>query len=267
MKRRQCFGLFHFGFIVLVAAFATAFLHMGIAVCCVATADDSQPDDPKGPPQETIELPDIEVLGTKQELALRVIKSGLEGTRSNRHEDRNKPYCWFDSPAGTHMNYLYCGLNRSLHAESRYWQSIFTTGTPAAGTLGERRHVYRSNLPINRGEVESILARLGPAALNDEIVTRAMAGESMPKNVPTETEVEHFAMALKKVRNIRAQSAAASASNQESDAIEVVLEQQMAKAIEEAGLTVERYNAISDMVERYSSLRTMVQENMQGVSR
>lgn len=205
---------------------------------------------PSGPAEETVELPDLEVIGTKQELALRFIKAGLEADRSVRHEDRNKPYCWFDKATGSHMTYLYCGLNRSLNAESRYWKAQFTPpfGYMPSGVLRDRRHIYRSRSPVSPGEIESMMVRLGPSALNDEIVSRALRGEAPPDKIPSEQEVNRFARALAEIRRLRDDS--------ESD------ENRMIAAIRNVGLSVERYNEISDLVERYENLRDMVKERL-----
>lgn len=207
-------------------------------------------DGSQYPDQETVELPDLEVMGEKQELALRFIKTGLESDRSNLHEDRNKPYCWFDKATGSHMTYLYCGLNRALNAESRYWESMFTNATAAAGSLRDRRHVYRSQFPVNRARLEKLVDRLGPSALNEEILARGLRGEAPPDDVPSTEEVDRFARALAQVRAIRDGGDRRNA------------ESRMVAAIQDAGLTIDRYNQISDLVERYESLREMVKERL-----
>lgn len=211
----------------------------------------AQPGDPPGPAKETVELPDLKVWNEKQELALRFIKAGLEADRSMRYEDRNKPYCWFDKATGSHQTYLYCGLNRSLNASSRYWQSYLnprTSGMPAPGTLRNRRNVVRSAIPVKRGAVEEMVARLGPSEFNQEIVARGLRGEPLPDNVPTEAEVDRFARALARIKELR---------DEYDDA-----QAELIDAIRDAGLTVERYNQISDLVERYDSLREMVRQRM-----
>lgn len=203
---------------------------------------------PSGPTEETIELPDLQVMGKKQELALRFVKAGLEADRSLRHENGDKPYCWFDKPTGSHLNYLYCGLNRSLNASGRHWRDMWVTGVDAAGTLRDRRQIMRSNFPVNRAQMNEIVDRLGPSALNEEILSRGLRGEEPPDNVPSEQEMERFARALAEIRQLRA--------NSESD------ENEMVAAIRDVDLTVERYNQISDLVERYESLREMVKERL-----
>lgn len=203
---------------------------------------------PSEPAQETVELPDLEVLGTKQELALRFVKAGLEADRSMRHKDRNKPYCWFDKPTGSHLTYLYCGLNRSLNASGRHWRNMWVTNVTAAGTSRDRRQIMRSNFPVNRGQMNQLMDRLGPSALNEEILDRGLRGEALPDNVPSEQEVNRFARALAEIRHLR--------DVNDSD------ENKMVAAIRDANLTVARYNEISDLVERYESLRDMVKERL-----
>lgn len=207
---------------------------------------------PSGSAEETVELPDLQVLGKKQELALRFVKAGLEADRSLRQEDSDKPYCWFDKPTGSHLNYLYCGLNRSLNDSGRHWRDMFVTGAAAAGTLRGRRQIMRSNFPVNRARMQKIMDRLGPSALNEEILERGLRGEDPPGNVPTEREVDRFARALAEVKEIRA-----SHGGDGADA-----ESRMVAAIRNAELTVERYNQISDLVERYESLQEMVKERL-----
>lgn len=207
---------------------------------------------PSGPAEETIELPDLQVMGTKQELALRFVKAGLEADRSLRHEDSDKPYCWFDQDTGSHMTYLFCGLNRSLNASGRHWRDMWVTGVAAAGTLRDRRQVMRSNFPVNRAQLKKIMDRLGPSALNEEILERGLRGEEPPDDVPSEREVDRFALALAEVRKIR----------EGHDGDPVKAESRMAAAIRDADLTVERYNRISDLVERYESLQEMVKERL-----
>lgn len=207
---------------------------------------------PSGPAEETVELPDLQVIGKKQELALRFVKAGLEADRSLRQEDSDKPYCWFDKPTGSHLNYLYCGLNRSLNASGRHWRDMWVTGVAAAGTLQDRRQIMRSNFPVNRAQMQKIMDRLGPSALNEEILDRGLRGEDPPSDVPSEREVDHFARALAEVQKIRASHG--------GDGAEA--ESRMVAAIRDADLTVERYNRISDLVERYESLQEMVKERL-----
>lgn len=207
---------------------------------------------PSGPAEETVELPDLQVIGKKQELALRFVKAGLEADRSLRHEDSDKPYCWFDQATGSHMTYLYCGLNRSLNDSGRHWRDMFVTGVAASGTLRGRRQIMRSNFPVNRAQMQKIMDRLGPSALNEEILERGLRGEDPPDDVPSEREVDRFARALAEVRKIR--------EGHDGDAAEA--ESRMVAAIRNAELTVERYNRISDLVERYESLQEMVKERL-----
>lgn len=207
---------------------------------------------PSGPAEETVELPDLEVIGTKQELALRFVKAGLDADRSLRHEDSDKPYCWFDKPTGSHLNYLYCGVNRSLNASGRHWRDMWVTGVAAAGTLRDRRQIMRSNFPVNRARMSEIMDRLGPSALNEEILERGLRGEEPPDDVPSQREVDRFARALAEVQQIR--------EGHDGDPAEA--ESRMAAAIRDANLTVERYNRISDLVERYESLQEMVKERL-----
>lgn len=216
--------------------------------------------NPPGPAVGTMELPDMEVRDRKRELALRLIKSGLDAPRSTKHEHRDRMYCWFDKATGSRLTYLYCASNRALNAESRLWQGLFTDGSVAAGTLRDRRHIYRSRFPVNRGEVNEALARLGPSDVNEEIVNQAMHGAPLPENLPDTAEFDGFVAALAQVRRIRAETGAALAgkSPDERRAIVERGDRSMAAAIREAGLSVRRYNQISDLVERFESLRDRV---------
>lgn len=221
------------------------------------------PDNPPGPAEGTIELPDMEVRDKKQELALRFIKAGLEADRSTKYEDRNKPYCWFDKATGSHMTYLYCSLNKDLDHASRWAQGLLGYGPGDSPAF--RTKVYRSVFPVNRGEVDRMLDRLGPSKVNNELVTQALQGAPLPEaDLPDDSELERFAAALARVREIRSDLERALQEADKDRRRETVArgDRLMAEAIRDAGLTVVRYNEISDLVERLDTLREQVRERL-----
>lgn len=219
-------------------------------------------DDPPGPEAGSVELPDLEVLGEKQELALRLIKSGLESSRSEKYEHRNRPFCWFDKATGSHMTYLYCAKNKYLGQSARWAQGIFGYGPGDSPTFQD--NIYRSRLHISPGQVRRMLDKLGPSDLNDEIVNQALRGAPMPDRVPSVDELDRFVEALAEVRAIRSElseSLVDLSARERNRKIERA-DRRMTMVIKDAGLTVERYNEISDLVERFESLRKRVREQL-----
>lgn len=202
---------------------------------------------------EIVELPTIQVWGEQQELALRLVKSALERGRLTGYEARNKLYCWFDTGVGSHMIYLYCAKNKVLNDVNLAYA---TRGIDGAALVQRNSPYYRSHFPVNPLKFKRKLNPLGPSAVNDEIVMRARQGEALPDNVPTKAEIDRFATAMKKIKALRAESRA------DTNITTAQLDRRLAAIIDANGLTVDRYNHISDLVERYNSLRKMVQNEL-----
>lgn len=220
---------------------------------------------------DTIELGTITVLGERlderQALALRVVKMGLENRRRSSAEHANDIVCWFHAPIGTVLPHLYCGANWALDASRRAGIAKMSESfgglrvgmAPEAVSKAPRMedYLYISSQPVNPGFVEDLMASLGPATLNREIITKYVQGGEMPEDVPSEKELNQFLMAYADVRSIRAdyEPHLRELSREEREAVQLEADEQMVQAIEEAGLSVESYNAISEMSEEYESLR------------
>lgn len=210
-----------------------------------------------------LELQDMEVRDERQEFMLRLIKSGLDEDRSSKFEDRDKPYCWFEKPTGSHLTYLYCSLNKYLDQSSRSAQAVVGYGSEDNPTFNSK--IFRSARPVNRVELREKLARLGSGEVNDEILDQAIQGAPLPEaEVPDDAELERFSTALGQVRDIRTNVAGEleDTSPGEREAVVARGDEAMVRAIEEAGLTVNRYNEISGLVERFDSLRKRVRSRI-----
>lgn len=227
-----------------------------ILVCLLAGAGTASAEE-----SETVELEDIQVTGMSQELGLRTIKMALDAQRSHRLEDRDDLVCWYDKAVGSHLTQLYCATNRTLENAGDFGSS--TVGGPATGASSAAQNKIWS-WRVNRAEFEAALERLGPAALNEEILGRALKGEELPENVPTQAELERFSQAMAQVREIAGNydPRIAKASGEERVNLVAESDRMMADAIGGTGLTVDRYNEISDLVSRYDSLREIVRERL-----
>lgn len=222
-------------------------------------------DESSGNAVGVLELPDMEVRDERQEFMLRLIKSGLDANRSSKFEDRDQPYCWFDKPTGSHLTYLYCSLNKYLDQASRSAQAVVGYGSEDNPTFNSK--IFRSARPVNRVELRERLARLGSGEVNDEILDQALQGAPLPEaELPDDAELERFSAALVQVRDIRADVAGELEDSPpgEREAVVARGDEAMARAIEEAGLSVNRYNEISGLVERFDSLRKQVRSHIAG---
>lgn len=206
--------------------------------------------------EEPVELDKITVEGIQQGLVMRAIQVALNTPRSSKREDLDKMVCWFDQRTGSHQTYLYCSTNRALEKTSSYLQGA---GSPVGI---DEIVMYR----VNRGELEKNLAALGPVEVNQEIVQRTMAGEKLPDNLPDQAELDSFVEAFAQVRAVSESydPRINAASGEKRDALIRESDARMIAAIRDAGLTVERYNEISELVSRYANLKEYVRNNVGG---
>lgn len=212
---------------------------------------------------DKVTLDDIEVTGMSHELGMRAIKLALDTPRSSRVEDQDKLVCWFDRVTGSHLTQLYCATNRVLEEAGDFASAAL--GGPSTAASSSALKKIRS-WSVDRTEFEAALAALGPADLNAEIVARAMQGEPLPEGVPGEEELDRFAAAMADVRAISARydGRIAEARGDERDRLLRESDGLMAQAISDAGLSIDRYNEISELVSRYNSLRLEVRERLAG---
>lgn len=196
--------------------------------------------------EEPLELEEIIVTGERftleQETALRMVRQALTERKSYKREDKDKWVCWYRKPGGTHFTYLECARNGDLQAlrPDPMFGSLTTGGAGYAG-YGT---IYRSQRPVNKKKFESMLDTLpGSGDLDREFVAMTLAGSQPPRDIPSETELDDFAKAYGAVTQLDTAGAG---------------EQELAAAIEDAGLTISRYNRIVDLVETYQSLENEV---------
>lgn len=259
----------------LLVLLVVAFLWIPLA----AHADNETEKDPARDDDEmgTITLDPMEIRGYKEELALRMLKLGFERKPTSRAEDLDKVVCWIDNKVGSHLNYLYCGTNRallrmnragraSLHQLIRAYVSPKIGGPrePMVAGPGMENMIFRSDQPVNKGQMSKLMESLGPSSLNREVVEGVAKGERMPDNLPDDREIQAFVSAYAEVRDIRSEydPRLEQASGAERRSLQEEADQRMIEAIRDADLTIDRYNEISGLSERYASLRHLLRQQL-----
>lgn len=226
---------------------------------------------------DLVELGRMSVQGQRlepmDELSLRLVSWALDVSRSERQEDAWKPRCWFDKPVGSHIQYLYCATNGELNEITGQSKGLFAQFAGMGGGTGKgnapipevtNAKVVRSRFPINRGELDTILENFGSAEMNKEAVVKVLEGDRAPENLPLQHELDSFAKALAEIREIRANlvERVEGADETERERLVAEADERMAAAIESEGLTVRRYNRISDQVGEYVTLKAAVRERL-----
>lgn len=211
--------------------------------------------------EEPVELDELTVTGVSEALALRAIHVALERKRSDRAEDLDKMVCWYDQITGSRMTQLFCSTNRVLRRTGDFARGQLAETASADAPTGARG--VRS-WRVDRAELEARLRALGPVDVNEEIVARALSGEPVPDDVPTDEELDRFANAFEEVRQIAADydPRIAAASGDQRQRLVNESDRLMAERIREAGLSIERYNEVSGMVERFGSIREHVRDRV-----
>lgn len=257
-----------------------------VITLALASATQAQIDDPSeaelrpGTDQAALDLVELGRMSVKghrlepmDELSLRLVSWALEVNRSERQEDAWKPRCWFDKPVGSHIQYLYCATNGELNEITAQSKGIFAEFAGLGGGTGKGNEpipqmtnvkVVRSRFPVNRGELNRILENFGSPDMNREAVVKVLEGERTPENLPLQHELDSFSKALSEIRTIRAAFAERIEQADEAERQRLVagMDERMAAAIEAEGLTVRRYNQISDQVGEYVTLKAAVRERL-----
>lgn len=220
-------------------------------------ADEAQADDDgsfstDGPSAEElegaemipIELDKVSVSGMgmefKQEVTLRIIRQAYGASRSERRADRDKWICWLDKPTGTHFKHMSCARNGDLEALRP--DSLNPLGTPQPNKGYGK--IIRTTRTVNRAKLEATLRALpGSDEFDREFVNMVMMGEKPPRDVPNDEEVEQFASAWIAVRKLH--------RRRKPENVQI-------QAIEEQGLTLERYNRIAELTETFQSVENQV---------
>jgi len=187
-----------------------------------------------------------ERMSIKRETGFRIVRQALERQRSSSRKDIDELICWFETPIGTRMKYLYCARNGDIWARE---PDPFFTNAP-----GSRRQVpgygklMRSNHPMSERKMSYILNSLpGSSDLDNEFVTLALSGQNPPQDIPDEEEMDRFARAFYAVEIL-------SESGANDDEMEA--------AIEAEGLSLKRYNRLIDLVEIFQSLENQAVERV-----
>ena len=197
---------------------------------------------------EPLELEDYEVIGTltlRQEAAFRSLRMAMDQPYSSRREDAGKWRCWFEKPVGSRLNHLHCArigdLNSPVSVEASGVPDIARVIPMAAGADGG---TLVSKRPMNEGKVRRIMESvLGPAVHDEAFVGIARSGQQPPDDVPSADELDRFARAWRNVDELYAAGAD---------------EDQQIRAIEQTGLSLDRFNRIATLVESYPYIHSQV---------
>ncbi len=196
---------------------------------------------------EPLELDPIEVTGERsfeEEVTLRFLRQAIDGKRSERSEDIDNWVCWFEKATGTRFTYLNCARNGDLWA-------LRPSDVPGTGLIGSNREaragygtILRSTRPANRIKVRKALKNLpGSNEFDREFLARAAMGERPPRDIPSGQELDQFTAAWQTVNNLTERGA-------DDDTMEA--------AINEIGLTLERFNRIAALTKIYQSIENEV---------
>jgi len=200
--------------------------------------------------ESPLELEPLEVTSENwslnQEFTLRLLRGALGHPKSHNWEDRNVWICWIEDATGSHLSYLNCARNGDLWALER----PFGLQGPTV-PMGGYGTILRSSHPVNRYKLKQTLASLpGDKQLDREFVNRVIAGEDAPRDIPTDAELDEFTRAYQSIGELLKSGAS---------------EERQIAAIKSAGLTLERYNRIADLLEIYASLRNDVAERLKAL--
>ncbi len=220
----------------LVATFAL------ICSFSVAAIEPPAEEELAGAEEVPLEFGEMVVTGHQftfeQELAFRLVRHAMDTPRSDKREDRDVWVCWIDRATGTRFRYLSCARNGDLWAlrPDPDGSTFMPRGLAGYGTI------MRSTRPVNRAKLRKMLATLeGNDELDREFVSMALAGQTPPRDIPSEDELDRFALAYRAVVEMAV-------------ADDDVLE----GAIAAQGLALARYNRIVDLISTYQSIENEV---------
>lgn len=197
-----------------------------------------------------LELDAVSVVGMgftlKQEAALRMVRQALARHKSTKREDKDVMVCWFARSVGSHRTHLLCARNGDLWAlrPDPMFGSIIS---PPAWMPGYGR-IMQSRQATNKHKLNKIFENLpGSADLDNEFVAMTLAGESPPRDIPSEKELDGFARAYHAVGVLYRAGAG------DDDQI---------AAIEAEGLTLKSYNRLIELMEHFQTLKIQVAERL-----
>lgn len=199
-----------------------------------------------------LELDNLEIvaegLSFEQEFALRMLRDALEKPKSQKYEDRDKWVCWVDRATGTRLKYLNCARNGDLWAlqPSSLGGGGMAIGAPVP--VGGYGKILRSSNPVNQYKLKQAMGNLhGDEDFDKEFIALSLSGERPPRDIPDEEELDRFAQAYGDLGRLQERGAS---------------EGRQIGAIEEAGLTLARYNRIAELTEVYQSIENQVAERL-----
>ncbi len=197
-----------------------------------------------------LELDDIEVMGTlsaQQEAALRIVRQALDEPFSLKRENWDKWRCWFDKPIGTRLTYLHCARNGDLNVLKPRPE---LGGELSGLRIGDYGTILVSTRPMNEPKVRKMLENLVGTGDNDQVfINMVLKGDKPPRDVPTDDELDRFARAWQRVGAL---------------AEEGVSEDRQIAAIQQSGLTLERYNRLATLVEDHAYIKAKIVERLNG---
>lgn len=198
-----------------------------------------------------LELDPVSVVGMgfslKQEAALRMVRQALARHKSTKREDKDVMVCWFDRSVGSHRTYLFCARNGDIWALRP--DSMFGSLISAPAWMPGYGKIMQSRSATNKHKLNKIFANLpGSADLDNEFVAMTLAGESPPRDIPSDEALDDFARAYHAVDVLHRSGA--------SDDDQIA-------AIEAEGLTLKSYNRLIDLMEHYQSLKKQVAERLE----
>lgn len=205
--------------------------------------------DLEGAEEIPLELDPITVtdigLSFRQEVSMRIIRQAYNAPRSEKLEDIDNWICWIIKPVGTHFGHLACARNGDLWANRP--SNIGGKITAFTGKAGYGK-IMRTSRPTNRWKLEQAMAALpGSSDFDKEFVGMVMAGQQPPRDIPDDDELDQFAKAWVQVEKLNQAG--------KSDDEQVV-------AIEDEGLSLNRFNRIAELVETYQSVENQVDERI-----
>ncbi len=230
-----------------------------VLICSFSVAAIEPPTEEElaGVKEAPLEFGEMVVTGHQftfeQELAFRLVRHAMDTPRSDKEEDRDVWVCWIDRATGSHFRYLSCARNGDLWAlrpdrNSLTRGNAFTSANPRAGY----GIIMRSTRPVHKTKLKKMLATMhGNDEFDREFVSMALTGQTPPRDIPSEDELDHFALAYRAIGELTDAGA-------DDDALEA--------AIKAQSLTLSRYNRIVDLISIYQSIENEVAIRLNAMS-
>lgn len=202
------------------------------------------------------------------ELALRIIALGMENYQvANRNDadellELDEVVCYFDEPTGSSITHVICREFQHTAAGERVSvSSSVGAASPGGGVGGTIMGATGSRniltFPVRERKAEQMIAMLpGLPEMNERLVYEGVRGLPLPVGLPTRDELDLFvdAYIATSVVDRQYQPLLANASGADRNRLVREFDDAQAEAIEGVGLTVSRYNEITEHVGTHSEL-------------